>query len=196
MLVSNGFFLILKTTNYVLVFYRVFYNGSYYNSLSVMNSNLEVTKQGNNFSYQVISLFVDEKNIYSLTNQKGYKTIIYDHQLNRLRNIGQYSNTEQPFYLTNQITQIAHKNNKLYYLYPDKIEMINETTGVLIKSITVQGSKMAFDSKSNLWVLSPNTSKIFSYNLDGDLQDEFELENVPNGLEFSFNEGDQRFFFQ
>ena len=192
--VCNNYHIVMKTCKDLLVIYSLS-KGNTNHCLSVMNSNLEVTKKGTNFSYQVISLFVDENNIYSLINQPGYNTIIYDHQLNFLRNIGQYSNTEQPFYLTNQITQIAHKNNKFYYLYPDKIEIINETTGVLIKSILVQGSKMAFDSNSNLWILSSTSSKIFSYNLDGDLKDEIELKNVPDGLGFSIDQEDQMFFW-
>ena len=71
---------------------------------------------------------------------------------------------------------------------------------------------MAFDSKSNLWVLSPTSSKLYnldgdlqeliysiqelnySYNLDGDLQDEIEFENVPDGLVFSIDSQDQIIF--
>ena len=186
--------ILIKTAKDALVIYSLSH-GNTTLCLSVMNSNLEITKSATNIQYRIISLFVDEKNIYSLTNQTGYKTIIYDHQLNCLGNIGQCDNPQQPFYLTNDLTQIAYRNNKLYYLYSDKIDVLNETTGVLLKSITVQGSKMAFDSKSNLWVLSPTSSKLFVVdNLDGDLQDEIELENVPDELVFSIDQGDKMLF--
>ena len=189
--------IVINTAKDIFVVYSISQDYRYdwhYDCLSVLNSNLETIKNETNVSYQVISLFVDEKNIYSFANENGYKTIIYDHKLNCLRTIGQHSYPQQAFYLINQITQIAHQDNKLYFLYPDKIDVLNQTTGLLLKSISVKGSKMAVDSKSNLWVLSPTSSKLFSYNLDGDLQDEIELENVPDGLGFYIDQGDQMLF--
>ena len=48
-----------------------------------MNSNLEMIKS-TSVSYQVDSVDINETNIYCLTNQSGYKIIIFDHYLSTL----------------------------------------------------------------------------------------------------------------
>ena len=181
----------LKTVNGFLVFFYVDHYGQC--NLSLMNSNLEMVNS-NVISYQVISIDANEANIYCLTNQSGYKVMIFDHQLNNVRNIGQSNKVRQAFYLTNQMTQVSCIDNKLYCLYPDKLDIIDESNGILIKSISIQGNKMAFDFDDKLLMLSVSSDKIFKYNLDGDLEDETDLKHVPDELDFSTDDKGQIFY--
>ena len=61
--------------------------------------------------YQIISLDIDEKNIYCLTNCLENQIMIFDHDLNNTKKIGQYESPEEPFYLTNDIKIIAYRNS-------------------------------------------------------------------------------------
>ena len=54
---------------------------------------------------------------------------------------------------------------------------------------------MAFDSESNLFVLSLQSSKLFKYNSDGVLQDQINMENVPMGTEFLIDKENKIFYF-
>ena len=175
----------VKTINGFLIFYYM--NNSGQHCLVLMNSNLQLI-ESEFISYQVLSIDANANSIYCLTNTSTHKIMIFDHQLTNIRNIGQYSYPDQAFYLTNQVIRVSHKKNKFYCLYNDKLEIINETTGVVLKSIPIRGERMAFDSQENLLVLSVTSSKIFEYNLEGVLIDEIEIENAPTGLEFSTDE--------
>ena len=196
--ISSSCCMRLKTSKDLLVFYlydsycqELMYCKGY--TLALMNSNLESMKY-RRISFQVISLDVNETNISCFTNES--KIIIFDHKLNMINSIGQSKIPESAFYLTNQITQISQRNNKFYCLYPDdKLEVIDGINGDLLKSISIQGNKMTFDSKSNLWVLSISSSKIFKYDLDAHFNDEIQLENVTKELEFLIDLSDEKFYF-
>ena len=155
-----------------------------------MDSNLQLIKSIT-ISCQIISLDANEENIYCLANKPICKSMIFDHQLNNCKNIGQSSNKKQAFYMTNQMTQIAYRDNKFYCLYPKRIDILNESTGILFKMISIQGNKMAFDSQSNLFVLSVILSKIFKYDEDGLLKEQIKVKNISSRSKFLINEDDK-----
>ena len=160
--------------------------------LALMDSNLKLTKQSS-IPDHVISLDANESNIYCLS--RYFKIMIFDYKLNYIKTIGQSGFQDQAYYLTNMVKQIIIKDTKLYCLYPVKIEILNEPTGVLFKSIPIQGNQMAFDSQFYLLVLSISESKIFKYNLEGILKDEIEFKNMTNGIEFLIKQNGQFVFF-
>ena len=182
----------LKTNKNILVIYLLNNILNKTNSLSLMNSNLEMIKS-TSVSYPVVSLDINETNIYYLTNQSGYKIMIFDHHLSNVRNIGQNTAPQQPFYFSNDfnyLIQTINKNSKFYCLNSTKLDIIDEISGSLLKSISIQGNKMAINSQNNLLVLAVSSSKIYKYNLDGVLLDEIKLENVPQGLDLKIVDGD------
>ena len=188
---------IKKAKDVLAVYYGSpdYYAGKYH--FALINSKLEVIKK-TLFSDPAVFLDGNDTNIYCLTQQScisNYKMTIFDHQLNYLRVVGQDHSMEQAFYLSNNITQLTGKNNNFFCLYSNKLDIIDESTGVLLKSILIQANKMAFDSKNNLLVLSVSSSKIYKYNLDGVLQDEIDYENILQGIELSILEGDKISFF-
>ena len=191
---NNTYFsLQLKTSKDLLAVYFSYYDYNYSSDryfIASISSNLQIINS-TSISYPVISLDVNKTNIYCLTNQSGYKIMIFNHQLSNVRNIGQNKYTQKPFYFSNAIIQTINKNNKLYCLNTTKLEIIDESTGTLLKSISIQGNKMAIDSNDNILVLSTSSSKIFKINLDGVLQDEIELQNTIQRLELSIVEGNQ-----
>ena len=163
-------------------------------TLVLMDSNLLLVKSTRFYSCQAISFDFNEKNLFFLTNNDR-QIMVFDHQLNNTKNIGQSRYPNRPFYTTNRIKQIAHRDKKFYFLYQEKIDILNDSTGLLFKSISIQGSKMAFDSESNLFVLSLQSSKLFKYNSDGVLQDQINMENVPMGTEFLIDKENKIFYF-
>ena len=162
-------------------------------NLSTINSNLKLLKSID-IENSIISIDANETSIYCLTNDN--KIMIFDHQLNKAKTIDTISNNPLPYFtFGNSIIQIIHKSDKFYCLYLNRIEILNDSNNNLIKSIDIKGSKMAFDSGSNLLILSYASSKIYKYNLDGVLQREIDLENVPTGLDFCVDEEDDISYF-
>ena len=163
-------------------------NGHYLEKFSSDLKEIE-TKD---FDYQMISLDVDRNYIYCLTNCLKNQIMIFDHDLENIKNIGQYESPQNPFYLTNDVKRIAYRNSSFYCLYPHKLDIINELDGKMTKSISIKGNSVAFDSIGNFMVLALSSSKIFVYNLDGVLQYEISLiGNSSNELDFVINIQDQ-----
>ena len=187
----NPYKLKLKSLKELFVFYYV--NNFRDPCLATVDANLEST---NSFqmSHFVTSLDANEKNIYCLTNYPDYKIIIYDHHLINLRNVGQSINPKQPFFFT-KVIKMLNKNNNFYFLFTNKLEIINEEFGVLIKSIQVSGNEITFDNDGNLFILSIYASKIYKLNLNGVLQDEIELKNCTNEFEFYVDKNGQFGFY-
>ena len=168
--------------------------------LSLVDSNLELIKSID-IQIPIVSIDANETSIYCLTNDN--KIMIFDNQLNKAKTIDTISNNPRQPYTFGNISNVATVNhstiqllekfNNFCHLYPGKIDILKGPD--LIKSIPILGNKMAFDSQSNLLVLSVNSSKIYKYNLDGVLQNEIDLENVPAGLEFCVDEGDKILYF-
>ena len=75
---------------------------------------------------------------------------------------------QKPFYLTNDVKLIAYRNSSFYCLYSDKLYILHELDGKMTKSISIKGNSITFDSKGNILVLAPSSSKIFIYYLDGE----------------------------
>ena len=179
----------LKTFKEFIFFYFHHLNNEHY--LEKFSSDLEEIKD-KKLEYQIIYLDVDENNIYCLTNISNNKIIIFDHDFVNTKNIGQSESPQKPFYLTNDVKEILHKNDSFYCLYSDKLDKINELDGKMTKSIEIKGNSVAFNSNENMLVLAPSLSKIFIYNLDGVLQDEISLiRNSSNELDLFIFKQDQ-----
>ena len=179
----------LKTFKEFIFFYFHYDTNRHY--LLKFSSDLEEI-EGKTLEYQIISLGVDENNIYCLTNIPNNKIKIFDHDLENIKNIGQSESPQEPFYFTNDVKRIAYRNSVFYCLYSDKLDLINELDGKMTKSISIKGISIAFDSKGNILVLAPSSSKIFIYNLDGVLQDEISLiGNSSNELDLFIFKQDQ-----
>ena len=182
----------LKSINGNLIFYFKYLNKLHF--LEKLNSNLQLI-QSKRIDSQILSIDANETNIYCLANSLENKILVFDHDLVNIKSIGQYEDPEQAFYFTNEIKRVCHRNNTFFILYNEKLDIINEKTGFVLKSISIDGDRITVDSNNNLLVLSVSSSNIFVYNLDGVLEDEIELENVQNGIEFSIdNEGEFVFF--
>ena len=181
----------LKTFREILIFY--FMNANKNNCLVVMNSNLEMTKS-KLIDFPAFSLDANEANIYCLSYDN--KISVFDHQLVFLRTFGQSSCPHMSFYLTDNIERVAFKANKIFCLLPRRIEVMNEHTGVVFKSIPVVADQIAFDSFGNLLVFSFNSFKIFKYNcFNGAFLGETQIENLENGLDFSAESQGRVVFF-
>ena len=174
--------ILFKSLKDTLVLYL--YNGEE-NKLMSMNSNLDLV-QSNIISYSVVSLDANEKNIYCLTNDD--RIVILGHKLNAINIIGQTYDPQLAFYMENTIKQIANRENKFYCLYPNKLDIIDETTGVLLKSISINGSKMAFDSYANLVVFCVDL--IFKFDLNGKFENKVKIVNLLSKNKFTIDERD------
>ena len=181
----------LKTFKEFIFFY-FHYDTSNRHFLQKLSSDLKETKY-KKIEYQIISLDADENNIYCLTNISNNKIKIFNHDFEKIQNIGQSESPQKSFYLTNDVKRIAYRKGSIFCLYPDKLDLINELDGIMTKSISIKGNLIAFDSKGNILVLAPFSSRIFIYNLDGVLeQDEISLiENSSNKLDLLIFKQDQ-----
>ena len=181
-----------KTMKDFLVIFHMDDHGINY--LSLLNSNLEVITS--NFTHhEIISLYANETNIYGLTKNPDPQIIVFDYQLNNTKNFGQSLCKLQAYYLNKHIMQMAQRGKYFYCLYPERIDIIDESTGVLLKTVSIEGNKMAFDSHSNIYIASTFWSKMFKFNLYGELEDEITLKNAPKEIDFSIDERDQFFYF-
>ena len=158
--------------------------------LTLFGSNLKlIKKKGVSCLYS--SMDSNELNIYCLDK---LKIMVFDLQLNNIQNIDQCNYLNLASFLNNSINQIFYRDSKFYYVYSNKIDVLNESTGSLLKTIPIGGRKMKLDSNSDLLVHSTSSTKIFKYNLNGSLQKEIELQNVPDGLELLSFEDDRIVF--
>ena len=175
---------------FIFIYFHHNYNEHY---LEKFSSDLKKIKY-KLIEYQIISLDVDEKNIYCLTNSSNNKIMIFDHGLENIKNIGQYESPQKPFYLTNDVKRIAYRNNSFYFLYSNKLDMMNEFNGITKKSISIKGTSIAINSKGQLLALSDSSATMFIYSLDGLLQEEILFENYQNEIDFFVNDKDQLVF--
>ena len=165
--------------------------------LVVLDSNLKVIHSKR--VDIITSLDANETYIYCLTasfTSSQCNILIFDHHLVLKRNIGQSHDCHQSFYITDSIKKICHKNNICYCLYSDKVDLINEETGILLRSIEIKGDDFAFDSDENrILIISKVLSKIIYYSLDGDFQDEIQISNLLIGLEILIHNDSKYAFF-
>ena len=120
--------------------------------------------------------------------------MIFDNQLVQKKVIGQSNYTQSPFYLNDKVFQLAYRKGNFFCLYQDRLDVINENTGVVCKSIGFIGDDMAWDSEGNLMILSISSSKIWKYNFDEKTINEIGIKNASKGLEFSIDKEDQILF--
>ena len=184
----------LKTVNDFLIF-TISHECSFRDDLVLVNSNLEQVNTNEEIGF-VNSFYGNEENIYCLeikyqSNVCRVVINIFDYQLNQIEQIGQGKDPNQPFYFTTKVRQLCCRERRFFLLYQEKIDIIDESTGLLLNSIPVGGNQMAFDSEFNLVVLCISSSKLFKHNLESDLTDEIKLENVTETLEFFINQGNQ-----
>ena len=181
----------LKCLKNNLIFYHV--NNCYEPYLAVMNSNLEMVKSSK-IDFQVLSLDANESGIYCFTS--NYKVISFDTNLINTINIGQSCNPNEGFYFTSAVSRVYCLNERLYCLCREKINILSLNTGIMLRSISVEGDLIAFGyQRKSILVLSAYTSKVFEYSLDGDLEREIEIQDLPNGLEFSTDQNGKILFY-
>ena len=174
----------LKSFKDSLIFHYL--NNAGCSFLVIMNQYLEPIKS-NLISHQVLSLDANETSIYCLASND--KIMIFNHELVNIRTIGQCHYPLNPFHFTNTIVKMYYRNGNFFLLYQERIDIVNETSGIITKSISVKGDRIAFDSlNKSILVLSILSSIIYEYSLDGVLTSKNEIQNPTKGLEFFIDE--------
>ena len=101
-----------------------------------------------------------------------------------IKNIQSSNQQHDLYYFTKCVQRMLNRNKMFFFLYSNKLDIIDEETAVLIKSIVIQGNEMVIDLEGILSILAISSSKIFQYSLGGDFLGEIELQNTSIQLEF------------
>lgn len=124
---------------------------------------------------------INDSNIYILTKSPSTNNLLmYNLKFQLLKTIGQTSNpTSSPFYFPYDIIQLENRNGKFFWLNPTCFSIINETNGILIKTIQISANKFMIDSKDNIIFVNYSKKTISYFNSIGTLSFESELHNFP-----------------
>ena len=89
-----------------------------------------------------------------------------------------------------------NRDGKYIWLNSNQINILDEMTGELIKTVQISAEKFELDSKNNLVVLFNSTKKVVYYDLNGVQLKEFDLLSFESSdLTFYIDQNDKLYFF-
>ena len=167
---------------FIIVYYVLFY----IKYLVKFDKDLRELKKIES-EYELCDLKASQDFIYGFHNTGSYCEIcVFNDEFNVLYRLGQSKSPEYPFYLTSEIRGFYICRNFFYFIYMDKVNIVDEETGNIVKVIEVKTQMITMDSTSNFYILNiyKQVSMIFVYDFNGDLLDQIQLINSPNKIKF------------
>jgi hypothetical protein len=123
---------------------------------------------------------------------------IFDYKLNKVKLAQPFQSTSptSPFYFPTHIKQMNNRDGKYIWLNSNQINILDEMTGELIKTVQISAEKFELDSKNNLVVLFNSSKKVVYYDLNGVQLKEFDLLSFESSdLTFYIDQNDKLYFF-
>ena len=144
--------------------------------------------------YELWYLEASEKLIYGFKRDVNCQIHVFNDEFYVLYRLGQSDRPESPFYLTNNIFSFLICNKKFHFIYNDRIDLVDQETGNIIKVIDINAEIIDLDSSGNLYILERERSMMVVFDFNGDLLDEIPLINLPKCINFFIdNEKNTRF---
>ena len=96
-------------------------------------------------------------------------------------------------------SKMVYKFNKFYCISSSNIDIIDESTGVILKTIDIQVKSIAFDWQRNILVMSTQCPELYIYNSDGLFVKRIKIDKCPfkqrmNTNDFWIDSNGQFFF--
>ena len=136
----------------------------------------------------------NDKFVFMVTDDINCNIHVLNEDLLVINKIGQTQIVESPFYFSDEIKKLLHRNKKFYCLYSDKVEIVDEETGNRLKSIETQSKLIKMDTNGNIYLLDTQRAIIVIYDLNGDFLHEIFLINLPEKFDFFIdNDNEARF---
>jgi hypothetical protein len=135
------------------------------------------------FKKKLISICATDSIIAALDHK--YKMICYSFELEYLKSIGQNENKNEPFYF-NGVKQIDIRDGTLYLRRNNSIELMNESNGIVIKSIQVNNNyKFIIDDEMKQLIVF-SYDGIYRYDLEsGNSISKIDtINSIPKGYKF------------
>lgn len=135
--------------------------------------------------------------VESKKNQKTEPFKIFDWKLNPvdLRQRFQSKDENAPFFISEFLDQIDNRNGKYVLLYDNKLCIVNDQTGLILKSIAIETMYFVINSDNNIIVYEETNKRLCFYDLDGLLVKHIQLDNFIESFGFNMNFNDQLNFY-
>jgi hypothetical protein len=137
----------------------------------------------------LIAMCLTETKLYMLVKSMThvrYMTI-YDENLNQLCTKGlDAQSPDDPFNFNPYIQSFKVKNHMFYLLSQHDLQIMNEFTGVLVKTIQVDSSMMTIYNDSFLLTLNLERSLLTYFDLNGNFHSIFKVKAIEKWSQLSF----------
>ena len=163
--------------------------------IHILNTNLQDILSGKTNVKESSLLCMNEENVYCLLMEQ-HKILIQsriDKNIQRLK----YESTDpdEPFYFPSDIKQFECANGKFIWLNKTKLQILNEKSGEVIKSIDLTADKFVLDSQNQIYLINQAAHKLQVYQIDGSLLAEYQVEENLINQSFFLDKPDKFVFF-
>lgn len=192
-IISNchNIFQIKRLNNYLAVSYQKENNEC---CIVLLDEELNIINQNDNFC----QLFIGQNDSYFYCLNPSNKTSIqvYDQKLNKI-DLNGFKLPNDPFNFCEEVKRLEHRDYRYIWLDSNKLNILNDKNGELIKSIKIEADNIEINSKNEIVCLVKNESKLKYFDLYGNLTREFDLKGFTMGADFSFriDNSDKLHFF-
>jgi len=173
------------------------YSGHYF--LKALNDNLTEIKSINtlykyNYNYKILGS--NDLNIFCLTtNVNPNHLSIYDWNLQLIKSIGQFSYPNNPFYFPTDIIQLENKNSKYYWLNTNTFNILDETTGIILKTFPVNATKFHVNSNETITIFCNINMELMELDQNDNKIMATKLHNFPTSCSAFFDDDERVHFF-
>jgi len=163
-----------------------------------LDEELNITHQNNDFCQMLIGQNDDYFYCFNPLNKTGIK--VYDWNLNQveLNQAFQTSKPSEPFYFSDDIKHLEHRGSKYIWLDSLRLNIMNDKTGEIIKSLSIAADDFEVDSKENIICLVRSEFKLKYFDLFGVFIKEIDLNgfNMESDFTFRLDKNDKMHFFE
>ena len=154
----------------------------------------QVLIQGEN--KEPLLLCMNETNVYCLLIKSQQLLIKSRRVINIMDRIKfQSATSEKPFYFPANVKQFECVDGKLIWLNATQLQILNEKTGDLIRSVKVVADKFILNSKNKIVLLNQAVQRLQVFHIDGALLAEFKVEENLLDVTFFLDKQDNVLFF-
>ena len=141
-------------------------------------------------------LCMNETNMYCLL-MKSHELLIKPRRgynnINRIKY--QTATPGKPFYFPTNVKQLECVDGKLIWLNATKLQILNEKTGELIKSIQLVADKFIVNSKNKIVLLNQTVQRLQMFHTDGALLAEYKIDENLLDVTLFLDRQDNVLFF-
>jgi len=170
----------------------ILYNNSNgYRELSILNLDFSIFRAVDS-SYSASCLSASDTHVYTYYNKQLY---MHKYDLILLKQVGQQTDPNRPFYLPPEIKQFEINRGKIYLLSNISLQILKEDNGKLAKTVEIAANDFIIDSEENIVLYNTATKEINYFDECGSLIDAMPMENYISGLRISSSKDCKPLFY-